>query len=186
MARPTKYNEEIALKICEMIAHSDRGLVSICKELDLNASTVYDWINNNAEFSNKYLAARSKSKKRSYTNPKGSRAKTLNDYRASNAKKTNQKKFGEISYIYIINIEGTEYYKIGVSNNPDRRIKDIEASMPFVINILILIKIINSYEVEEKVHNELENHFVKREWFKLSRKKVNDALKLINKYGKTV
>lgn len=58
MARPTKYNEEIALKICEMIAHSDRGLVSICKELDLNASTVYDWINNNAEFSNKYARAR--------------------------------------------------------------------------------------------------------------------------------
>ena len=58
MARPTKYNEEIALKICEMIAHSDRGLVSICKELDLNASTVYDWINNNSEFSNKYVRAR--------------------------------------------------------------------------------------------------------------------------------
>jgi transposase-like protein len=58
MGRPSKFSEELANQICENIAHSDKGLVSICKELGLNASTVYDWINNNLEFANKYARAR--------------------------------------------------------------------------------------------------------------------------------
>jgi hypothetical protein len=58
MGRPTKYNEELALKICERLAHSDKGLVFICNEFDLNPSTIYEWINNNPEFSNKYARAR--------------------------------------------------------------------------------------------------------------------------------
>lgn len=54
----TKYSEEIANLICEQIAHSDKGLVSICKELKLNASTVYDWIQKHEIFANKYARAR--------------------------------------------------------------------------------------------------------------------------------
>ena len=56
--RPTKFNQDLADKICEMIAHSDKGLVSICNELGLNASTVYRWINEDKEFCNNYTRAR--------------------------------------------------------------------------------------------------------------------------------
>jgi disulfide oxidoreductase YuzD len=58
--RPTKYNEILADKICDMIAFSDNGLKSICesnKEFP-SAKVVYDWIEKYPEFRNKYARAR--------------------------------------------------------------------------------------------------------------------------------
>jgi len=43
---PTKYNQEIADKICERISTSSRGLRSICKELGISTQTVLNWLNN--------------------------------------------------------------------------------------------------------------------------------------------
>jgi hypothetical protein len=41
---PSKYSKEIADKICELISTSNRGLRSICKELDLSTMTVLRWL----------------------------------------------------------------------------------------------------------------------------------------------
>ena len=58
MGRPSKYNEEIANKICDIIATSSKGLRAISKEVDLNVTTIMDWVKNNESFSKQYARAK--------------------------------------------------------------------------------------------------------------------------------
>lgn len=59
MARLTIYNEEIAEKICEIIATSNKGLSNICKDDSMpSRSTVHKWLAANKEFANKYARAK--------------------------------------------------------------------------------------------------------------------------------
>lgn len=55
--RPTLFNDELALEICERIANG-RSLRSVCLDKDMPAiSTVMDWLNNNDDFSEQYRRA---------------------------------------------------------------------------------------------------------------------------------
>lgn len=56
--RPTIFTQELFDDICEIIANSERGLVSICKDKGLNASTFYDWVAKEVELANKYARAK--------------------------------------------------------------------------------------------------------------------------------
>lgn len=59
MGRPTKYSEKIADEICRLIANSNRGLSSICKEPGMpDRATVHVWINKHKDFHNKYARAK--------------------------------------------------------------------------------------------------------------------------------
>ena len=55
---PSKYSEALADRICREIATRPVSLVTICRELDLDPSTVYDWRNRHEDFANKYARAR--------------------------------------------------------------------------------------------------------------------------------
>jgi hypothetical protein len=55
--RPSKYSDELANEICSRIA-GGLSLSKLCKMADMpNASTVFKWIGENPEFSNKYTKA---------------------------------------------------------------------------------------------------------------------------------
>lgn len=60
MGRPTDYSEEIAAKICALIATSSDGLRKICEEnSELPCpSTIYLWLTKNESFSEQYARAR--------------------------------------------------------------------------------------------------------------------------------
>ena len=58
MGNKTKYTEAIADEICDIIATSDRGLVSISKEFGVCVKTIFNWIDKNEEFLHKYARAR--------------------------------------------------------------------------------------------------------------------------------
>jgi hypothetical protein len=58
MARPSKYSIELTDKICDILSTSNRGLHSICEELNIAPSSVYKWLAENKEFSDKYTRAR--------------------------------------------------------------------------------------------------------------------------------
>jgi len=79
--------------------------------------------------------------------------------------------------IYILNIEGTNIYKIGTSQNVNRRIKDICASNPFHIDIIHIQKILFAYEVEQSIHELIDEFHVKNEWFKI--KNINEIIDII-------
>lgn len=61
--RPTDYTPEKGERICHLIATHPYGLERMCREFEdfpLNRSTIYDWLIDHAEFSNKYMEAKSK------------------------------------------------------------------------------------------------------------------------------
>jgi len=58
VGRPTKFNQETCDKILDLISTTNRGLASICKELNITCSTVFKWITDNKEFSDNYARAR--------------------------------------------------------------------------------------------------------------------------------
>ncbi len=60
VGRPSKYTPELCERLCELIATTDRGLRSICKELEVNTSTVIRWLQDETkpEFRTQYARAR--------------------------------------------------------------------------------------------------------------------------------
>lgn len=58
IGRPSLYTDEIANRICTDIALG-KSLVRICSAEDMpSRTTVFQWLDNNAEFANKYARAR--------------------------------------------------------------------------------------------------------------------------------
>lgn len=58
MARPTSYNETVARDICVRLMEGE-SLASICADEDMPArSSVYLWLHDNSEFSDRYARAR--------------------------------------------------------------------------------------------------------------------------------
>jgi hypothetical protein len=59
LGRPTKYDEKLADKICEMIATSNKSLASICQAEGMpSRTTIYNWLKDNQLFLNKYTRAK--------------------------------------------------------------------------------------------------------------------------------
>jgi hypothetical protein len=60
MARPTKFSQELADKICETISTSNKGLRTICKEEKISVSSVLNWLRDteNKEFLAQYARAK--------------------------------------------------------------------------------------------------------------------------------
>lgn len=70
------------------------------------------------------------------------------------------------AYIYFINIKGTDKYKIGISTNPKRRLRDISSYIPFELNVLSIHFIKNAFEYEQYFLNKYASNLIKNEWFK--------------------
>jgi hypothetical protein len=56
--RPSKYSEEIADHICEIISTSNRSIASISKELNISTVTIFYWLKTKPEFLNEYARAK--------------------------------------------------------------------------------------------------------------------------------
>jgi len=69
------------------------------------------------------------------------------------------------AYIYFINIDGTDKYKIGVSTNPKRRLRDISSGIPFELNILSIHFIKDVYKYEQSFIDKYKANLIKAEWF---------------------
>jgi hypothetical protein len=81
--------------------------------------------------------------------------------------KTNKQKFPN-GYIYFINIKGTNFYKLGVSQNIKRRLYDISASMPFDLDILSIHYFKDVYDIESEYKIKLSAFIQKGEWMKIN------------------
>lgn len=58
MGRPTDYTEELADKICVLIATSAKSMKTIGRELGVHPATIHRWLNENATFRDKYARAK--------------------------------------------------------------------------------------------------------------------------------
>ena len=73
-------------------------------------------------------------------------------------------------YVYLIEFFG--FHKIGVSNDPFRRFKDLETAFPVDGELLAFGHFEDAYDAERRFHKVLKDSRVKGEWFKLSNEKV--------------
>lgn len=86
-------------------------------------------------------------------------------YRVSNARKVNASKYPD-GYIYILKLDGFDLYKVGVSRNPNRRIKDIRSALPFTSSLMYCSFYYNVYLIEELVHDLFKENKHRKEWYK--------------------
>ncbi|NRA92146.1 MAG: GIY-YIG nuclease family protein [Psychroserpens sp.] len=179
MAYSDTEKTDLINEICNRVSNGE-ALRTILKEDSMPKSeTFYRWIDEDENKSKQYEKSR---KSKTYidntkcrSNPKGSKAIDINDYRRKNARNTSKSKYPN-SNLYIIKIESKNIYKIGVSQNPQRRFRDIENSMPYYVEVVFNEYIDNAYKIEEQVHDKYKNKHIKSEWFKLSNEDINQIL----------
>jgi hypothetical protein len=68
---------------------------------------------------------------------------------------------------YLIKEEGTSFYKIGMSNNPNRREKTLQRERPNISVIKIWDK-----NIEKRLHSDYKDYRVRGEWFDLTKIQV--------------
>lgn len=87
----------------------------------------------------------------------------------------------DFTYIYLIQIEKSNFYKIGLTKNPTQRLNQLQSSNPHDLKLIDCIQL-NEREKAVKLEKELHKTFIKykvnREWFEF----VNlDEWKIITK-----
>lgn len=85
----------------------------------------------------------------------------------SNIRKVNSSRFPK-GCVYILKKENEDLYKIGVSQNPARRIRDIKAILPFEVDIIFISSELDKvYDLEFIIHKKFKDNNVRKEWFNI-------------------
>ena len=70
--------------------------------------------------------------------------------------------------IYLIKSLNEGIYKIGVSKNPNKRLKEVQTGNPAPVEIVQLYETENAYKIESALHNRYSHFNTHGEWFELS------------------
>jgi len=82
--------------------------------------------------------------------------------------------------VYLI-CSGEGHTKIGVSVNPERRLKEIQTGSPFDLTVDYYIECDNAPQIERKIHKKYNDAQLEREWFELS---LVDKAKIVKEIEK--
>lgn len=86
-------------------------------------------------------------------------------------------------FVYIIRIINTKYYKIGISNNVESRLKELNTATPFEMKIIFKKYFKDFHLIENYVQNTFINKHVRGEWFELSIYDVNSIKTFLENLG---
>ena len=90
----------------------------------------------------------------------------INLYKARIIEKVLPQVSSSRSFVYIIREEGNKRFKIGVSNNPDKRLKTLQTGNPEDLTLLYTSLVCsNSFEIETYVHEHFKDYLLRGEWF---------------------
>jgi len=81
-------------------------------------------------------------------------------------------------FLYFICDEDSKYLKIGISKEPEERIKALQTGCP--LKLILLLKFYGTQEIETKLHDELKEYRLRGEWYSLTDEngwKVKAAIK---------
>ncbi len=92
----------------------------------------------------------------------------------------NRRRSSKIGYIYIIKCE--QYYKIGQSVDPAKRIISFSTDNPFGITIIRIAKVLDRFKVERCLHRSFQQKRHSGEWFLLDNTDMTDLMKILSKY----
>ena len=70
------------------------------------------------------------------------------------------------TFVYVIHAEGTNRIKIGVSEHPEHRLRELQTGSPF--SLLLIAKWPGSRQLEIKLHQTLSEYRIDGEWFLVS------------------
>jgi hypothetical protein len=174
-----KYDKEHTEKIIEALQNGE-GRVRACKAAVIDYHTFLDWLNEKKEFSDDVRKSEEQYNYRKIND-------TQRVYHERKSKKaTNNQRQKETwynnSYIYIVNQEDTEFYKIGVSKiKPYYRLSQLQNGNPYKLSIVHIFKTENPYMTEKAIHKRLDKYRYQREWFKISKNQVNKVIDIIEK-----
>ena len=83
-------------------------------------------------------------------------------------------------FVYVIRSTNLEQplWKIGHSNNPDRRLKELQTGCPFKIAVYDRIICNNHMEIEQVMHDKLSPHRQRggREWYRVTQELIDIVL----------
>lgn len=77
-------------------------------------------------------------------------------------------------FVYLMS--NGRYYKVGVTNDPERRRKEIEKASGYPIDITLTVYADDPYTVEKDIHNMLFAFRVEGEWFNLPADVLHDTM----------
>ena len=83
-----------------------------------------------------------------------------------------------VRYVYILQVDGFDYYKIGTSVDVTRRVHDIQAHNPFELKIIYVKE--GSLAVESQIHNLMEEKRVRNEWFQLTKDELRIVTEIVD------
>jgi|ERR1035437_338299 hypothetical protein len=88
-------------------------------------------------------------------------------------------------FVYLINKEGTDEYKIGIGVNPEKRIKTLQTGNGETLILVNKFCSNFSTKIEVNLHKKYYSTHKHGEWFYLDNKDVNEFTSLCEKYEKS-
>jgi predicted GIY-YIG superfamily endonuclease len=86
------------------------------------------------------------------------------------------------AFVYIIRCEGSDFYKIGSSNNPSRRRDILQIGCPYLLTVVYTVKSIplapHKMSLEKALHNRYQHKRQWGEWFLLSKEDIQHIKEL--------
>ncbi len=76
--------------------------------------------------------------------------------------------------VYVLNIQGTLEYKIGITKDLHRRIKQFETGNPSNIKLVYFVETKHYKSFEKHLHKVFKSNRIKGEWFQFDEQKLNE------------
>ena len=86
---------------------------------------------------------------------------------------------GGLHYVYLMSCRDSDYYKVGISQDPCRRVDDLQPSCPLQVTLLVSngpYPQAVAWRIEHETHRKLSKYWLHGEWFAIP---TDAAAKLI-------
>lgn len=84
---------------------------------------------------------------------------------------------GKSSFLYVVKVENTNYYKVGMANDPLNRLITLQIGNPYRLELISAVYSEQAYEKEQAIHKRLDKYRIRGEWFELTDSQVRTILK---------
>jgi hypothetical protein len=81
---------------------------------------------------------------------------------------------GDEAGLYVVNIQGTSKYKIGITTNLKRRLKPLKTSNPENLKLIYFVRTLHIRSLEKFIHLQYKKHCIGGEWFSLNSRILKD------------
>jgi predicted GIY-YIG superfamily endonuclease len=89
-----------------------------------------------------------------------------------------------MKYLYIIQAKGTDYFKIGITNDLKKRLSTLQTGSPIKLYLVRYYLIYtDANKLEKLIHNYLSEYHIHLEWYSISISKLKDIEMIINKHN---